>query len=57
MTEYVNDFEGDLACRLVTIAHEDVKEMNKLDTQMTNGEAPAAEANDSPVSEAEKNWD
>ncbi|ETS06939.1 hypothetical protein M419DRAFT_23417 [Trichoderma reesei RUT C-30] len=51
---FVDDFEGDLPCRLVTIVHD---EMKQLDTQMANGEAAAAEANDSPVSDAGKAWD
>ncbi|KAL7807785.1 hypothetical protein V8C44DRAFT_360025 [Trichoderma aethiopicum] len=49
VTSYINDFEGDLPCRLVTIVHDDMKQ---LDTQMENGEAAAAEADDSPISDA-----
>lgn len=56
MTSYVNDFEGDLPCRLVTIVHD---EMKQLDTQMANGQSAAAEADDSPISETGnmKTWD
>ncbi|TFB02732.1 hypothetical protein CCMA1212_005004 [Trichoderma ghanense] len=56
VTSYVNDFEGDFPCRLVTIVHDEMKQQ-QLDTQMTNGEAAAGEANDSPVSDAGKAWD
>ncbi|KAK1245692.1 hypothetical protein MKX07_004761 [Trichoderma sp. CBMAI-0711] len=51
---FVDDFEGDLPCRLVTIVHD---EMKQLDTQMANEEDAAAEADHSPVSDAGKAWD
>ncbi|KAH0489190.1 hypothetical protein TgHK011_009631 [Trichoderma gracile] len=54
VTSFLKDFEGDLPCRLVTIAHED---MEQLDTQMANGDAAAVETNGSPVSDASKAWD
>ncbi|KAL6877109.1 hypothetical protein J3F83DRAFT_712622 [Trichoderma novae-zelandiae] len=54
VTSYVNDFEGDLSCRLVTIVHE---EMKKLDTQVVDGETAGAEADESPVSDEGRTWD